>query len=203
MEHQPDAAERIALFETMYASGEVPWDTGGPQPALVELADRGLLAGRVIDVGCGTGENALMLAARGCEVVGIDPVDRAIRAARKKARARGLQATFLVANALEMASPDPPFDAAVDSGVFHVFSDADRPRYVAFLHRALRPGGRLALMCFSELEPGDQGPRRVSRPELEAAFADGWTIESLERTRFEHRVEPGYAQGWRMVARRN
>jgi len=77
------------------------------------------------------------------------------------------------------------FDNVIDCGLFHVFSDEDRKKYVEGLASVLKPGGRLFLLCFSNDEPGTQGPRRVSQKELHAAFDDGWTIESIEPTRFE------------------
>jgi hypothetical protein len=89
--------------------------------------------------------------------------------------------------------------------VFHVFSDADRPRYVASLADALQPGGRCYLMCFSDRQPGDFGPRRVTQDELRAAFSGGWTVTSIEADTFE--VNTGafpvpYAQAWLAVIQR-
>ncbi len=81
------------------------------------------------------------------------------------------------------------FDNVIDSGLFHVFSDEDRRRYVEGLATVLKPSGRLFLMCFSDAEPGEQGPRRVSKEELHAAFAEGWLIESIEPTRAEVRPD--------------
>jgi cyclopropane fatty-acyl-phospholipid synthase-like methyltransferase len=115
-------------------------------------------------------------------VVGIDLSRRAIDAAQHKASARGLTARFRVANALDLQTPDEPFDVVIDSGVFHSFDDADRPRYVDVLRRQLRDGGRCFLMCFSDRQPGDWGPRRVREDELEAAFADGWTLDLAPAT---------------------
>jgi cyclopropane fatty-acyl-phospholipid synthase-like methyltransferase len=77
------------------------------------------------------------------------------------------------------------FDTIIDSGVFHVFDDEDRARYVASLASALRPGGRCYLICFSDRQPGDAGPRRVSQDELRAAFGDGWAVASIEAETFE------------------
>src|SRR5438105_5502156 len=88
-------------FDAMYA-GAPPWDIGRPQPAFLELADAGALQGRVLDVGCGTGEHALMSAARGLEATGVDAAPAAITIAEAKARDRGLTARFLVWNALDL-----------------------------------------------------------------------------------------------------
>ena len=85
-----------AAFENLYA-GPAPWDIGKPQPAFVAVADR--VTGPVLDAGCGTGEHALFLAARGLRVVGVDFVEEAIRRARARAADRGLLAEFLVKDA--------------------------------------------------------------------------------------------------------
>ena len=77
----------------------------------------------------------------------------------------------------------------IDRGLFHVFSDEDRARYVAGLSHVTSPGGRLFVLCFSDEEPGNQGPRRISERELREAFADGWTIEELRPARFEIRPD--------------
>lgn len=170
-------------FEGIYARNEAPWETGRPHPQLVAVANR--VTSPVLDAGCGTGEVGLFLAAQGHEVTGIDFVEEAIRRARSKAAARGLTAEFLLKDALTLREWDRRFATVTDFGLFHVFSDADRRRYVEGLRTVLAPGGRLFLSCFSDEEPGTEGPRRVSRQELHDAFADGFAIESIEPSQFE------------------
>jgi SAM-dependent methyltransferase len=138
-------------------------------------ADR--ITGSALDAGCGTGGNALLFASRGRKVTGLDFIEEAINRARRKAGERGLSATFLVRDALALQDLPEVLDSVIDSGLFHVFSDEDRKRYVEGLMSVLRPGGRLFLLCFSDEEPGTQGPRRVSQKGLHAAFAEGWVIE--------------------------
>jgi SAM-dependent methyltransferase len=161
-----------------------PWDLGQPQPAFVRLAEQGLLTGRVLDAGCGTGEQTLLAAASGADALGVDISPLAIEQARDKASARGIKTRFEVADALRLGELGLTFDTIIDSGVFHVFDDDDRTRYVASLASVLRSGGRLYLMCFSDRQPGTFGPRRVSRDELRAAFGDGWTIIAIEADMF-------------------
>ena len=173
-------------FEAMYA-GQAPWDIGKPQKRFIDVADR--ITGSVLDAGCGTGDTALFLAGRGCQVTGIDFLEVPIQRAQRKATERGVQATFLVKDALTLKDWSVRFDNVIDSGLFHVFSDEDRRRYVEGLATILKPGGRLFLMCFSDEEPGTQGPRRVSKKELYAAFAEGWNIESIEPVRVEVRPD--------------
>ena len=166
-----------AAFESLYA-GPAPWEINKPKSAFVAVAAR--VIGRVLDAGCGPGDNALYFASRGRRVTGIDFVDEAIRRARAKAIERGLPVEFLVKDALTLADWGERFASVIDSGLFHVFSDNDRRHYIRGLARVLEPGGRLFLMCFSDEEPGTEGPRRVSRQELYDAFADGWEVESVE-----------------------
>jgi cyclopropane fatty-acyl-phospholipid synthase-like methyltransferase len=169
-------------FESMY-TGKAPWDIGKPQPVFVAAADQ--VRGSVLDAGCGTGESALFFAQRGHPVVGIDFLEFPIQEAKRKAEARHVRVEFIRMDALALTAFDRKFDSVIDSGLFHVFSDEDRPRYVSGLAHVMKAGAKLFLACFSDEEPGTLGPRRVSRNELETAFAGGWTIESIKPARFE------------------
>ena len=161
-----------------------PWDIGRPQPVFTRLADQGLLRGRLLDSGCGTGENTIMAAAHGADALGVDVAPAAIAKARGKAAERGSAARFEVADVLDLGQLGLTFDTVVDSGVFHVFDDQDRPRYVASLASVMRPGATCYLMCFSDRQPGTMGPRRVTQAELTAAFRDGWDIGSITAETF-------------------
>ncbi len=174
------------MFEAMYA-GQAPWDIGKPQQRFIDVADR--IAGSVLDAGCGTGDTALFFAGRGCAVTGLDFLEVPIQRAKRKAEERGLRATFHVKDAMTLKDWTERFDNVIDSGLFHVFSDEDRRRYVEGLATVLTPGGRLFLMCFSDEEPGTQGPRRVSKKQLPDAFAEGWSVESIQPSRFEVRPD--------------
>lgn len=194
-------------FVDAYA-GEAPWDIGRPQASFLAIADQ--VASPVLDAGCGTGDIALELAARGHQVTGFDYLEEPIRRARAKAAERKLTVDFRVADALSLTGWSERFNTVVDSGLFHVFSDEDRRRYVAGLAHILNPGGRLFMMCFSDEEPGEFGPRRVSQKELQAAFADGWAIESIEPARFEINPRftgatftPGGPKSWFVTVQRS
>jgi SAM-dependent methyltransferase len=193
-------------FEEFYAR-PAPWDIGKPQRAFVAVADQ--VTGPVLDAGCGTGEHALFFAARGHRVIGIDFVEEALRRARVKAAERGLAVEFLVKDATALGDWAERFASVIDCGLFHCFSDDDRRRYVRGLSRLVRPGGRLFLMCFSDEEPGTDGPRRVSRQELYDAFTDGWEIESVQPTRIavnpeftEVQFSEGGPKAWFAIIRR-
>ena len=184
----PDATPRAVDrnthdFDESYR-GTPPWDIGRPQPLFAALMEQGAITGRMLDAGCGTGEHALMVAAAGGDATGIDASPRAIELAQGKAADRGINARFRVWDATELASMGERFDTVLDSGLFHVFDDEHRALYVAALHSTVTPGGQLLLACFSDRQPGDWGPRRVSQAELREAFADGWTVESIEPVQF-------------------
>ncbi len=210
MSHEPqenghDRPNR-STFESAY-SGQVPWDIGRPQKALIDVANR--IKGSILDAGCGTGDNALFFASRGHKVTDIDFLTEPIQRAKRKAAERGLTATFLVMDALALKELPEEFDSVIDSGLSHVFSDEDRRRYVEGLASVLKPGGRLFLLCFSDEEPRTQGPRRVSAKEIRDAFAVGWAVESIEPTRFEVRSDlkdlafsEGGPKAWFVVVRR-
>lgn len=188
-------------FDAAY-EGTPPWDIGRPQPEFVRLAQAGEIVGSVLDVGCGTGEHAIYLAGLGHEVLGVDGAPRAIEKARLKARERKSTATFTVADALELAGLGRQFDTVIDSGLFHVFSDDERPRFSDSLAQVVRPGGRYIMMCFSEKQPGDWGPRRVTQAEIRTAFREGWNIQEIRPARFVASIGDGEAQAWLALIRR-
>src|SRR5687767_11958657 len=122
----PPLPERPEGFEVFYA-GTPPWEIGAPQPAFAALAGAGLLRGRVLDAGCGTGEHALLAASLGLDAVGIDAAPTAIARAQANAELRGLAARFVVGDVLDVpALVEGQFDTVFDSGLFHVFSDEPR-----------------------------------------------------------------------------
>lgn len=188
------APARIA-FDQMYREGTPPWDIGRPQPEVVRLFDEGRIAGPALDLGCGTGENALFLASRGLAVTGLDGSPTAIAAARARAAERGLDATFEVADALELGRLGLAVRTVIDCGLFHTFSDPERVRYVQSLLAVLAPGGALHVLCFSDAEPPGWGPRRVTERELRETFRD-FRIDDLRAARFANHLSDRGARAW-------
>ncbi len=182
-------------FDEMYI-GTPPWDIGRPQPVFVRLLEAGAIRGRVLDAGCGTGEHVLMAAASGLEATGVDAAPKAIALATAKAAERGVDARFLVWDAVRLAELGEQFDTVIDSGLFHVFDDDRRALYVERLAAVVRRGGRYLMCCFSDRQPGDWGPRRVRREEIDAVFATGWRVESVEPAQFETNLDPPVALAW-------
>ncbi len=183
------------LFEEAY-HGTPPWDIGRAQREVMALEESGQITGDVLDVGCGTGENALFLAGRGHTIWGVDSAPSAIEIARKKAEDRGITATFLVHDTLDLHGIGRKFDIVIDSGLFHTFSDLERPRFVQSIAEVLKPGGTYYMLAFSDLEPAGYGPRRVTREEIRAAFSDGWRINEIRAAVFESRTRGDRTRAW-------
>jgi SAM-dependent methyltransferase len=189
--------EDLPTFDDSYL-GTPPWDIGHPQPAFLALVRSGAVVGRVLDIGCGTGEHALMATELGLDATGIDLSPRAIALAEQKAKERNLAPRFFVGNALDLESRNEHYDTVLDCGLFHVFDDRDRAVFVRSLQATVVTGGRYFMLCFSDHQPGDWGPRRVSRAEIESSFANDWRIDSIEASRLEITIDPEGALAWRV-----
>ena len=139
----------------------------------------------------------MLFASRGHRVLGVDSSPLAVEKAGTKAKERGSKAQFMVADALDLAQLDRRFDAAIDSGLFHVFPDRERAAYVRSLAAVLRPGGRYFMLCFSEMEPADWGgPRRISESEILESFREGWHIDYVRRAGFESNFHSDAGHAW-------
>ena len=183
-------------FQMAYA-GTPSWEIGRPQPAVRALAAGAEIVGPVLDVGCGTGENALFLAGRGLEVVGVDAVPAAIEAARRKAAARGLPALFLTHDALALDGLRRRFGTVIDSGLFHTFNDEERSHFAASLTYVVLPGGRYIMLCFNEHELREGGPRRVTQREIREVFdKPPFLVRSIESAEMATRLDGDGRRAW-------
>jgi SAM-dependent methyltransferase len=181
------------VFDLFYLQDTAPpWVIGEPQPAVVAMERSGWMNGKVLDAGCGTGEHTILLRCLGYDVLGIDFAPNAIAQARDIAAARGVDAHFEVADAMNLDA-DPGYDTVLDSAMFHIFGDdAERARYVASVHRAIRPGGVLNLLALSDAGLGF-GPM-VSEEQVHGAFVDGWNLEVLDTTTYRGIVGPMHSE---------
>lgn len=178
-----------------------PWDIGHPQPAFAALAARGVLSGRVLDAGCGTGEHTLMAAGLGLDATGVDLATNALRTAERNARERGLTARFRHHDARQLPTLGETFDTVLDCGLFHIFTGDDRTSYVTGLRSVLRTGGRYFMLGLSDHEPGDW-PHTLRRDEIVDAFTDGWRVDTIEPATIDARVAEGGVRAWLVTATR-
>ena len=176
-----------------YATHDLPWDTGAPEPLLVAFVQAGSVApGRALDIGAGTGTNSRWLAEHGFDVLGVDIAPRAVEIARAKSPSCRFEVTdFLV------APPAGPFSFVFDRGCFHLFDDdAERARFAANVARVLAPDGVwLSLVGSTEGPPRDVGPPRRSAREVAAAVEPVLALHELSTAHFD-----GGAAMWRCVA---
>ena len=172
-------------FELSYLTNRTPWDSGVTPPEVMDfLAETP--PGRALDLGCGTGTNALTLALRGWQVTAIDFSERALRRARRKARAAKATIHFLRRDVTRLDDLTGPFDFALDIGCFHGLSRSARPRFAATLARLLAPGATYMLYAF--LLPEQEWP---SEGEVREAFD-----ASFELGKLEHGEYNGLPSGW-------
>lgn len=191
-----DVTPTLSLFDDAYKSGTAPWVIGEPQKAVVDLERAGLIRGRVLDVGCGAGEHTILLTKLGYDVLGVDYAPSAVEQARRNAEAKGVEARFEVADAMDLGNAR--YDTIVDSALFHIFDATDRPRYVRSLHAACRPGGLVHVLALSDRGRGF-GPQ-VSESAIRGAFGDGWVLESLEETTYRGVVQPSQSDAIGLAA---
>jgi SAM-dependent methyltransferase len=184
LESPPSAAPKTN-FEDWYKAVP-PWDIGRPQQVFIDLEKQKLIKGKVLDVGCGTGENALFLAEKGYEVSGVDFSPTAIQKAKEKAQSRNLKADFEVADALKLSDNGTKADCIIDCGLFHCFNDDERAIFVEQLYKTLTENGLYHFLCFSEKETREGGPRRIAKQEIETVFSKGWKILNLKDVFFEN-----------------
>jgi SAM-dependent methyltransferase len=190
-------------WDASYHDGPAPWDLGRPQPAIVRVAAAGGFAGAVLDAGCGTGENTLLVASLGLSVLGVDVAETALATARAKADDRGIEVEFAVADAFQLARLGRRFETVLDCGLFHTFDGEERPRYVASLASVTERLGTLYVLCFSDVGP-TTGPHPVSQETLRAAFnsSTGWNVAAIEPDRIQTRYHDDGAPAWFATIRR-
>lgn len=192
-------------FIERYAKGDLPWQIDRPQPEVLRLIEAGKFESPILDLGCGSGDNAIELARRGYRVLGMDVVPEALRLAREKAERAGLAQPpeFFLGDALKLEESGVEAETVLDCALFHIFEDEERPAYVRGLEAVLAPGGRLHILSFSELEMREPGPRRLTRESIVGAFGRGWTLEEAVRCRYQDRVRPDGAHAWRVSFRKD
>jgi SAM-dependent methyltransferase len=170
-----------------YASGQLPWDTGQPEHVLVEFVTSGRVRpGPTLEIGAGTGTNAIWMAERGFDVLGVDVSPLAVERAHAKMEGRDLRCRFDACDFLAAPPPGGPFQFVFDRGCFHVFDEPEqRQRFAAQVAAALAPGGLwLSLVGSTEGPPYEIGPPRRSAREITLAIEPALEIVELRSAEF-------------------
>ena len=188
----------VAGFEPLYGAAEhtdglVPWDIGGPQPAVQQLVAYGAIRGEVLDPGTGPGYHAIHFASQGFSATGVDGSPTAIARAKRNAERAGVQVDFQVADATKLDGFDGRFDTVVDSAFYHVLmgDEAVQTRYAQALHRATKPGARLFMFEFSPHNVNGLQWEGVPADNFERVLgASGWRLDYLGGTTYLARFGP-------------
>ncbi len=170
--------------------GSPPWDIGAPQPEIVRLVENNeIKKGRILDIGCGLGDNSIFLAEKGFNPTCMDIVFQAIDKGKAKAEQKA-KVDFRVGDALKLDEyfEKEYFDAVIDSGFFHTLSDHERPVFAEKLWQVLIKDGYYFMLCFSDKEPGSEGPRRISTKDIEDTFSHRFRINYIRDTLFASRI---------------
>jgi cyclopropane fatty-acyl-phospholipid synthase-like methyltransferase len=171
---------------------------------VVRLVAAGVFTGAVLDVGCGTGDNALCIAAQGVHVFGFDVAPTAVSIAREHAAAERVDAEFAVGDALDLGQLGQSFDTVLDCALFHALDADERRTYITGLASLITTGGKLYLLCFADSDTETTGPHPVSQQELRDPFADDptWEINSIDHERLLARFAPDGVPAWLLKADR-
>ena len=153
------------------------------------LDQRGLRGGHALDLGTGPGTQAMQLARRGFAVTATDISDAAIRLARETAETQGVVVHWQQDDILNTRLAGP-FELVFDRGCFHVLPPERRPDYVATIAQLLNPGGHLFLKCFSQLQPGTQGPHRFTAEQIRAIFGSQLPVHAVTDTVYQGTLDP-------------
>ena len=170
-----------------YASGQLPWDTGEPEPLLVDFVTAGEIApGPTLEIGAGTGTNSIWMAERGFDVLGVDVSPLAVERARAKMDGRALRCRFAAGDFLAAPPADGPFQFVFDRGCFHVFDEpGERQRFAAHVAAVLAPGGLwLSLIGSTEGPARDVGPPRRTARDVTQAIEPALEIVELRSADF-------------------
>lgn len=193
-------------WEERYVTGNTPWDTGEPEPELIRVLDaHAVPRGRALEVGCGTGTNAVYLARRGFEVTATDISPTALAAARERAAKAGVDVMWVEADLLSEPNLGEGYDLVLDRGVYHVLRLGDASPFLRLLGRALRPGGLYVVLAGNANDAIEEGPPRVHAHELCAELNPLFELVDLREHRWNDVRIEGRATnplGWVGVFRR-
>jgi len=203
--HTAEGVRAIERWDAAYRGKQPPgWDTGRPATDLVKAVESGLLKPcRAVDLGCGTGTNAIYLAGKGFQVTGIDVASTALAIAQKKAQEAGVEVRWLLADVLAPPRLEP-FELVFDRGCYHGVRRQNAAAYVAAVRRLTTPDARVLILAGSANEPPPHyGPPRVKEEAIRADFAKSFEFEELRETRFDTAdPEKKGALAWFVLLRR-
>ncbi len=200
--------EELPDWDERYAQQNTPWDTGRPSSELQRiLHEHEIPAGRALELGCGTGTNAVFLAQQGFEVTAVDISPLAIEQARAKVDEAGVDVTLLTADLLELPDLGPPFPFVFDRGVYHAVRRENLTGFLDTLSQVSAPDGTYLTIAgnANETRPGETGPPRVTAEEICRELDPLMELVQLREIRFDEIIVEGKPErplGWSALLRR-
>ena len=185
-------------IEQSYQSGDAPWDIGKPDFNLIQtVTTTPIKPCKALEIGCGTGDNAIWLSQQNFQVVGIDASETAIDKAKEKALKANATCTFLVGDFLTTRIEKAPFVFAFDRGCFHTLdSDKERRRFAKNVHGHLGENGLwLSLIGNADEQRDGPGPPQRTAMDIVKAVEPYFEILSLVSGTLQANL-PDTARAW-------
>ncbi len=197
------AAPKPPDWDAAYREGTPSWETGVPAAELVRILEEGLVTPcSTLEIGCGTGADAVQLVQRGFEVTAIDSSPTAIEPARVRAERDDILPRFVLADIFEFAPTAGRFDFIYDAGLYHYIRHYDLSRYLDVLWRVTRPGSLFLTLAGAGPERTEGGPPRVSKRHLYLELGRLFEIVQLEKCRLRSPFEREGYPAWSCLMRR-
>jgi len=192
-----------ADWEDAYREGTPPWDAGKPHAELAHVLDQYRLRPQtVLEIGCGTGADAIVLARRRFEVTAIDCSPIAIERARMRAEQHGALLHLVLGDVFEFANTSAQFDLVYDSGLYHVIRQVRLDRYLDMLWRVTQPGSYYLGLIGAPNEAADDAPPQVSEDEIHNELGRLFEPVHLQPTRLESANPDVSYPAWSCLMRR-
>ena len=192
-----------ADWDDAYRQGTPPWDCGVPHAELARVLDEYRLRPEtVLEIGCGTGADAILLARRRFEVTAVDCSPIALERARPRAERENALIRFVLADIFEFASSSGQFDFVFDAGVYHALRQTNLERYLDMLWRVTRPGSYFFCLAGAPSELVDEGPPQVTADEINSELGRLFEFTHLRPTQFDNPFRGKTYPGWSCLMRR-
>ena len=173
-------------WDETYRKGQTPWDIGRPCSEMVRLLEEEIISPcKALDLGCGSGTNAIYLAEMGFDVTGVDISQVAIEMAREKAYAAGVRVHFMLVKLPNPFLPGKVFDFVFDRGCFHALKNDERPRYADMLKELTKEGSLFLLLTGNAKEPRNPGPPTMTEDEIRESFSRFFDFLWIKEFRFD------------------
>lgn len=196
--------DRTEHWNQRYESGNTPWDSGLPSAELRRvITDTGVEPCRVLELGCGTGTNAILLAQLGFEVTAVDCSPLAIEQAKAKALRVNIGVDWICDDVCSLKTPAEPFPLVFDRGCFHcIRRDVGVDAILAALDRVTTTGSKYIVLTGNANEEREHGPPGLTDAEIRHDLGGLFTIDQLRPFYFEDAGGEQGPLGWSCLATR-